>query len=256
MRKAIYLTFLAERAKDALVPVFPNAPKFRLPEDGNTPIIMIGPSTVVAPFRDSLQERKTTKTKGKNRLFFGSQHKHCNYYYEDEFEKLQSNGLLTHLDLAWSRDMAAKSYVQHKMSENADETWKWMDVKGRISSFAAMRAAWLRAWTPHSVKSFRTKAASRKKKISTSEKLEADKRDVYWEDKLVAIEPLSLYLFGLRSCFVISHLSLLNSHAGSCRSTKTCCSCVAMDSAKSISWETRRQSSLEQRFLGKGHAPF
>ncbi|HVI81553.1 MAG TPA: hypothetical protein VM717_02320 [Chthoniobacterales bacterium] len=65
--------------------------------------------------------RKATKTKGKNRLFFRSQHKHCNYFYEDAFEKLQSDGLLTRLDLAWSRDSAAKSYVQHKISENVDE---------------------------------------------------------------------------------------------------------------------------------------
>lgn len=129
-RKGVCSTFLAERAKDASVPVFPNASKFRLPEDGNTPIIMVGPGTGVAPFRAFLQERKATGAKGRNWLFFGSQHKHCNYFYNDEFEKMKSDGFLTRLDLAWSRDSAAKTYVQNKMLESADEIWKWIDSEG------------------------------------------------------------------------------------------------------------------------------
>jgi sulfite reductase (NADPH) flavoprotein alpha-component len=129
-RKGVCSTFLAERADKTSVPVFPNASKFRLPEDGNTPIIMVGPGTGVAPFRAFLQERKATGAKGKNWLFFGSQHKHCNYFYDDEFEKMKNDGFLTRLDLAWSRDSAAKSYVQHKMLESADEIWKWMDGEG------------------------------------------------------------------------------------------------------------------------------
>jgi sulfite reductase (NADPH) flavoprotein alpha-component len=129
-RKGVCSTFLAERADKTSVPVFPNASKFRLPEDGNTPIIMVGPGTGVAPFRAFLQERKATGAKGKNWLFFGSQHKHCNYFYDDELEKMKGNGFLSRLDLAWSRDSAAKSYVQHKMLESADEIWKWMDGEG------------------------------------------------------------------------------------------------------------------------------
>ena len=129
-RKGVCSTFLSERADKAAVPVFPNASKFRLPEDGNTPIIMVGPGTGVAPFRAFLQERKATGAKGKNWLFFGSQHKHCNYFYEDEFEKMKSDGFLTRLDCAWSRDSAEKSYVQHKMLNCADEIWKWMDGEG------------------------------------------------------------------------------------------------------------------------------
>ena len=129
-RKGVCSTFLSERSKDTPVPVFPNASKFRLPEDGNTPIMMVGPGTGIAPFRAFLQERKVTGAKGKNWLFFGSQHKHCNYFYEDEFEKMKSDGFLTRLDCAWSRDSAEKSYVQHKMLNCPDEIWKWIDNEG------------------------------------------------------------------------------------------------------------------------------
>ncbi len=130
MRKGVCSIFLAERAQNVPVPVFPNTSKFRLPEDGNTPIIMVGPGTGVAPFRAYLQERKAVGAKGKNWLFFGSQHRHCNYFYDDEFEQMKSDGFLTQLDLAWSRDAAEKSYVQHKMRENADKIWKWLDAEG------------------------------------------------------------------------------------------------------------------------------
>src|SRR5438477_5291225 len=126
-RGGVCSTFLADRADNVPVPVFPNVSKFRLPEDGNTPIIMVGPGTGIAPFRAYLQERQVTGAKGKNWLFFGSQKSACNYFYDDEFEKMKSDGFLTRLDLAWSRDSAEKSYVQHKMLESADEIWKWMD---------------------------------------------------------------------------------------------------------------------------------
>ena len=129
-RKGVCSTFLAERADQVPVPVFPNTSKFRLPEEGNTPIIMVGPGTGIAPFRAYLQERKAIGAKGKNWLFFGSQHQHCNYFYREELEQYQRDGFLTRCDCAWSRDQAEKTYVQHKMLENADEIWKWMDSEG------------------------------------------------------------------------------------------------------------------------------
>jgi sulfite reductase (NADPH) flavoprotein alpha-component len=129
-RKGVCSTFLAERAGDVPVPVFPNTSKFRLPEDGNTPIIMVGPGTGIAPFRAFLQERQAVGAKGKSWLFFGSQHQHCNYFYEDELDAFKRDGVLTRLDCAWSRDQEGKSYVQHKMLENAAEIWKWMDAEG------------------------------------------------------------------------------------------------------------------------------
>ncbi|HWY40583.1 MAG TPA: sulfite reductase subunit alpha [Chthoniobacterales bacterium] len=130
MRKGVCSTFLAERAKDGAVPVFPNTSKFRLPEDGKAPIIMVGPGTGIAPFRAFLQERRATGATGKNWLFFGSQHQHCNYFYKDELEKMNTDGFLTKFDCAWSRDSSEKSYVQHKMLNCADEIWKWMDTEG------------------------------------------------------------------------------------------------------------------------------
>ena len=129
-RKGVCSTFLAERAEKASVPVFPNTSKFRLPEDGNTPIIMVGPGTGIAPFRAYMQERKAVDAKGKNWLFFGSQHEHCNYFYRDELEQYQRDGFLSRCDCAWSRDQANKTYVQTKMLENAAEIWKWMDAEG------------------------------------------------------------------------------------------------------------------------------
>jgi sulfite reductase (NADPH) flavoprotein alpha-component len=128
-RKGVCSTFLAERADKMPVPVFPNTSKFRLPEDSNTPIMMVGPGTGIAPFRAFLQERKATGAKGKNWLFFGSQHAHCNYFYRDELEQYQQDKFLR-CDCAWSRDSAEKSYVQHKMLANGDEIWKWLDGEG------------------------------------------------------------------------------------------------------------------------------
>jgi sulfite reductase (NADPH) flavoprotein alpha-component len=131
VRKGVASSFLAERADHVCVPVFPTIAKhFHLPEDPDTPIIMIGPGTGVAPFRAYLQERKVTGAKGKNWLFFGAQHEKCDFAYQEDFEAFTKDGILTHLDCAWSRDQAQKVYVQHKMLDNAAEIWKWIDADG------------------------------------------------------------------------------------------------------------------------------
>ena len=131
LRKGVASSFLAERADAVPVPVFPTIAKhFHLPEDSDTSIIMVGPGTGIAPFRAYLQERKATGAKGKNWLFFGSQHEHCDFAYGDEFNAYLKKGLLTQLDCAWSRDQAQKIYVQHKMTENAAEIWKWIEAEG------------------------------------------------------------------------------------------------------------------------------
>jgi sulfite reductase (NADPH) flavoprotein alpha-component len=131
VRKGVCSTFLAERAEEAPVPVYPSSAKhFHLPEDQNTPLIMIGPGTGVAPFRAFLQDRQATGAKGKNWLFFGAQREKCDFAYEEDFDQLKRDGILTQLDCAWSRDQAHKIYVQHKMLENAAEIWKWIDAEG------------------------------------------------------------------------------------------------------------------------------
>ena len=131
VRKGVASSFLAERAEEVPVPVFPASAKhFHMPEDGNTPLIMIGPGTGVAPFRAFLQERQAIGAKGKNWLFFGAQREKCDFAYEEDWEQLMRDGILTRLDCAWSRDQAHKIYVQHKMLEHAADIWKWIDSEG------------------------------------------------------------------------------------------------------------------------------
>jgi sulfite reductase (NADPH) flavoprotein alpha-component len=128
IRNGVCSTFLAERANDAPVPVYPSSAKhFRLPEDPNTPIIMVGPGTGVAPFRAFLQDRQATGAKGKNWLFFGAQREHCDYAYKEDFAQFKQDGILTRLDCAFSRDQAHKIYVQTRMLENAAEIWRWLN---------------------------------------------------------------------------------------------------------------------------------
>ena len=126
-RNGVCSTFLAERCTDNPVPVFPSKSKFHLPEDGDLPIIMVGPGTGVAPFRAFLQERQVTGARGKTWLFFGAQREKSDFYYRDEFEKFIADGVLTRLDTAFSRDQAHKIYVQDRMLSASDELWKWLE---------------------------------------------------------------------------------------------------------------------------------
>jgi len=127
-RKGVCSTFLAQRADKVPVPVYPSSAKhFHMPEDLNTPLIMIGPGTGIAPFRAFLQERQALGAKGKNWLFFGAQREKCDYAYKEDWEKFSRDGLLTRLDCAWSRDQAHKIYVQHKLLEHGAEIWNWID---------------------------------------------------------------------------------------------------------------------------------
>jgi sulfite reductase (NADPH) flavoprotein alpha-component len=88
---------------------------------------MVGPGTGIAPFRAFLEERKVSQATGRNWLFFGNPHEATDYFYEEEFEHLQVEGVLNRLDLAWSRDQAQKVYVQNKMDDAAEELWKWVE---------------------------------------------------------------------------------------------------------------------------------
>jgi sulfite reductase (NADPH) flavoprotein alpha-component len=131
VRKGVATAFLAERADNAPVPVYPSSAKhFHMPEDPNIPLIMIGPGTGIAPFRAFLQDRQATGANGKNWLFYGAQREKCDYAYQEDWERFTRDGLLTKLDCAWSRDQAHKIYVQTKMLEHAAEIWKWIDGEG------------------------------------------------------------------------------------------------------------------------------
>jgi sulfite reductase (NADPH) flavoprotein alpha-component len=128
-RKGVCSNFLAERAgKETPVPVFIQVSRhFRVPEDGDKPIVMVGPGTGIAPFRAFLEERKAIGAKGGNWLFFGAQKSSCDFFYQEELEGYQRDGVLTRLDTAFSRDQEYKIYVQTRMMENAKELWDWLE---------------------------------------------------------------------------------------------------------------------------------
>jgi sulfite reductase (NADPH) flavoprotein alpha-component len=128
-RKGVASTFLADRAASvAGVPVFvQKSHGFRLPKDNTAPVIMIGPGTGVAPFRAFLQERRMLGATGRNWLFFGDQHRASDFLYENELTGFQRDGLLTALDLAFSRDQAERIYVQQRMRERAKELCAWIE---------------------------------------------------------------------------------------------------------------------------------
>ncbi|HEV8378868.1 MAG TPA: sulfite reductase subunit alpha [Tepidisphaeraceae bacterium] len=121
-------TFLAERARiGGNVRIFLHESKFRLPDDDNAPVIMVGPGTGIAPFRAFLQERCARGAKGNNWLFFGEQRRQFDFLFEQELLDYQGRGLLTRLDTAFSRDQENKLYVQHRMLENSRELWAWLE---------------------------------------------------------------------------------------------------------------------------------
>ncbi len=127
-RKGVCSTYLAERVRRGEKPAIFISPNkaFRVPANGNAPLIMVGPGTGIAPFRAFLQERQSTGADGKNWLFFGDQHQEHDYIYEDELSGWQQSGLLTHLDLAFSRDQEEKIYVQNRMLEKGAELYAWL----------------------------------------------------------------------------------------------------------------------------------
>ncbi|PCJ48481.1 MAG: assimilatory sulfite reductase (NADPH) flavoprotein subunit [Gammaproteobacteria bacterium] len=103
-------------------------PNFKLPDHDNN-IILIGPGTGIAPFRSFLQERDSLKAKGKNWIFFGNPNFNTDFLYQAEFKKYLTSGLLTRIDLAFSRDQQNKIYVQDKLLENSAQLWHWLDVE-------------------------------------------------------------------------------------------------------------------------------
>ncbi|MFL9999895.1 bifunctional nitrate reductase/sulfite reductase flavoprotein subunit alpha [Paraburkholderia dipogonis] len=127
-RKGVSSTFLADRAGDVNVPVFvQKSAHFRPPHGSDTPMIMVGPGTGVAPFRGFLHERRARGDTGRNWLFFGEQHAASDFYYRDELESMRDSGVLNRLDVAFSRDQADKVYVQDRMREQGAQLWSWLE---------------------------------------------------------------------------------------------------------------------------------
>ncbi|MEU6415169.1 bifunctional nitrate reductase/sulfite reductase flavoprotein subunit alpha [Microbispora sp. NPDC046933] len=127
MRSGACSAYLADNPQDSSVPVYVQpTTHFRPPSDPATPMIMIGPGTGVAPFLGFLDERRALGHRGRNWLFFGEQRRATDFYYRDELTALCDDGLLTRLDLAFSRDQRAKIYVQDRMREHGVQLWAWL----------------------------------------------------------------------------------------------------------------------------------
>ena len=126
--------FLADRLEeDGEVKVFiEHNDNFRLPANPETPVIMIGPGTGIAPFRAFIQQRDNDGATGKNWLFFGNPHFTDDFLYQVEWQRYVKDGLLTHISLAWSRDQAEKVYVQDKLREQGAEVWQWLQEGAHV----------------------------------------------------------------------------------------------------------------------------
>ncbi|MFC4100335.1 assimilatory sulfite reductase (NADPH) flavoprotein subunit [Paenibacillus xanthanilyticus] len=128
-RKGVCSVYAAERLQPGdTVPVYiqPNE-NFKLPEDPSTPIIMVGPGTGIAPFRSFMQEREESGAQGPSWLFFGDQHFVTDFLYQTEWQRWVKDGVLTRMDVAFSRDTDEKVYVQHRMLQHSKELYAWLE---------------------------------------------------------------------------------------------------------------------------------
>jgi sulfite reductase (NADPH) flavoprotein alpha-component len=126
--------FLSDRVEeDGEVRVFiEHNDNFRLPANPETPVIMIGPGTGIAPFRAFMQQRAADGAEGKNWLFFGNPHFTEDFLYQVEWQRYVKEGVLTKIDLAWSRDQKQKVYVQDKLRQQGAELWCWINDGAHI----------------------------------------------------------------------------------------------------------------------------
>ena len=133
-RTGVCSTQCAERAEiGATLPVFIQSnSNFRLPENPETPVIMIGAGTGVAPYRAFMEEREETDAQGDAWLFFGEQYFVTDFLYQTEWQKWLKDGVLTKMDVAFSRDTAEKIYVQHRLLEKSQEVYQWLEAGANI----------------------------------------------------------------------------------------------------------------------------
>ncbi|WP_411843096.1 assimilatory sulfite reductase (NADPH) flavoprotein subunit [Salinicoccus sp. HZC-1] len=128
-RSGVCSVQFAERIKPGdTVPVYVKKnPNFKFPFNEDTPVIMIGPGTGVAPFRSYIEEREELELEGKTWLFFGEQHFTTDFLYQTEWQSWLKDGVLSRLDLAFSRDTDEKIYVQHRIEQNSKEFYQWLN---------------------------------------------------------------------------------------------------------------------------------
>jgi sulfite reductase (NADPH) flavoprotein alpha-component len=133
-RQGVASGWLADHVEPgATVPIFLRRNKnFRLPTDPDAPTIMIGPGTGVAPFRGFLQEREVQGAGGDNWLFFGNPHFRTDFLYQTEWQGWLKDGLLTRMDVAFSRDGERKVYVQDRLRERGAEVYRWLEEGAHV----------------------------------------------------------------------------------------------------------------------------
>ena len=102
-------------------------PGFRLPDNNQTPIIMVGAGTGIAPYRAFVQHRELSDNAGKSWLVFGNRNFETEFFYQTEWQNFIKSGALTKMDVAFSRDGDEKKYVQHRLLENANEVYQWLE---------------------------------------------------------------------------------------------------------------------------------
>lgn len=127
-RKGVCSTQVSERlAVGDTLPIFiQQNPNFKPPANPDTPIIMIGPGTGVAPFRAFMEEREELGATGPSWLFYGDRHFVTDFLYQTDWQRMLKDGVLTKLDVAFSRDGEEKVYVQHRMLESGQELYRWL----------------------------------------------------------------------------------------------------------------------------------
>ncbi|MHA6480736.1 assimilatory sulfite reductase (NADPH) flavoprotein subunit [Paenibacillus sp. strain BS8-2] len=119
-------------AGDTLPIFIQNNPNFKLPVNSETPVIMIGPGTGVAPFRAFLEEREELGSEGKTWLFYGDRHFVTDFLYQTDWQRMLKDGVLTKLDVAFSRDSEEKVYVQHRMLQQGAELYAWLQEGAHV----------------------------------------------------------------------------------------------------------------------------
>ncbi|WOI43145.1 assimilatory sulfite reductase (NADPH) flavoprotein subunit [Bacillus altitudinis] len=128
-RQGVCSILCAERLQpgDTLPVYIQHNQNFKLPQDPDAPIIMVGPGTGIAPFRSFMQEREEMGANGKSWLFFGDQHFVTDFLYQTEWQKWLKDDVLTKMDVAFSRDTEEKVYVQHQMKKQSKELFEWLE---------------------------------------------------------------------------------------------------------------------------------